>query len=301
MKLLVLVLLIVLYLYSEEPITPIPKTIKVDKLKSLLGKELFFDKRLSKNNTISCFSCHDIYNGGTDNLKVSTGIYGQQGTINSPTVLNSVFNFKQFWNGRSDSLSHQAAGPIKDKLEMGNNFPELIEKLNKTSYYTKFKEIYKDGITKKNITDSIAEFEKTLITPNSPFDNFLNGDIEAISEKQKKGYELFKTIGCISCHHGVNIGGNHYNKFGVMNDVKSFRKGRFEVTKKIEDKYYFKVPTLRNIEQTSPYLHDGRFKNLEDVVNFMANYQLGRNISKNDIELIVEFLNSLTAKIPKGI
>ncbi len=294
------IILIALFfiLSSAEPITPIPLTIETDKEKVKLGEKLFFDTILSADNTISCASCHDLQNGGDDGLKFSFGIKGKEGDINSPTVYNAVYNFRQFWNGSAKDLAHQTWGPIENPVEMGNKFRKLIMTLQNTPYKQKFEKIYSDGVTKENIGDAIAEYEKTLITPNAPFDKYLRGDKNAITQKQKDGYELFKTKGCIACHHGVNVGGNLYNKFGVMKKVKSKRLGRYEVTGNEVDKYYFKVPSLRNIEKTAPYLHDGRYDKLEDVVKFMARYQLGRTISQSDVEKIISFLISLNGEIP---
>ena len=295
------VIVFILFLFSissAEPITPIPHTVETDKQRVALGKKLFFDTILSSDNTISCASCHDLQNGGDDGLKFSFGIRGQEGDINSPTVFNAVYNFRQFWNGRAKNLAHQVFGPVENPVEMGNSFENLIETLSKTSYREEFFIIYSDGITKENIGDAIAEYEKTLITPNAPFDKYLRGDKDAITQKQKEGYELFKLKGCIACHHGINVGGNLYNKFGVMKEVSSKRLGRYEVTKKESDKYYFKVPSLRNIDKTAPYLHDGRYDNLDDVVKFMARYQLGRTISQEEVDKIVSFLTSLTGEVP---
>ncbi len=293
-------LLLLFVALNAEPITPIPQSVEVDEQKVELGKKLFFDTILSADNTISCASCHDLQNGGDDGLKFSFGIEGKEGDINSPTVYNAVYNFRQFWNGRAKNLAHQTWGPIENPIEMGNTFDKLIVTLNQTSYKKDFLDIYSDGVTKDNIADAIAEYEKTLITPNAPFDKYLRGDKSAISQKQKDGYELFKTKGCIACHHGINVGGNLYNKFGVMKEVKSKRLGRYEVTKKESDKYYFKVPSLRNVAQTAPYLHDGRHDKLEDVVKFMARYQLGRIVSQEEVDKIVSFLNSLTGEIPSS-
>jgi len=220
--------------------------------------------------------------------------------INSPTVYNAVYNFRQFWNGSAKDLQEQAGGPVENPVEMGHSFENLIPILNKTLYKQKFEAIYDDGITKNNITDAIAEFEKTLITLNSPFDKYLNGDKLALSQDAKDGYNLFKQRGCIACHHGINVGGNLYNKFGVMQMVDSKRLGRFEVTGKEEDKLYFKVPTLRNIELTAPYLHDGRYDKLDDTVKFMARYQLGRILTEKEIKKIVSFLKSLSGEIPQS-
>lgn len=297
-----LILFIFTYsLLSSEPIQPIPDSLPVDSQKVKLGKELYFDPVLSKDNTVSCANCHDLQHGGDDGLIFSVGIGGQRGDINSPTVYNSVFNFRQFWNGRSKDLKEQAKGPIENPIEMGHRFEDLIPILEKTSYKEKFENIYEDGITEDNIAEAIAEFEKTLITPNSAFDRYLKGDKDAISKHQKEGYEIFKEKGCIACHHGINVGGNLYNKFGVMEDAKSKREGLYEVTKKDHDRYYFKVPTLRNIEKTAPYLHDGRYDNLNDVVKFMAHYQLGRTISEEEVHRIVDFLYSLSGELPKGV
>ena len=282
---------------AKEPITPIPLEISVDIKKANLGKELFFDTILSKDNTISCHSCHLLTQGGDDNLQFSVGIDGKIGNINAPTVLNSTFNFVQFWDGRAKNLQEQAMAPITNPIEMGHNFEELIKKLEKSSYKQKFDSIYKDGITPFNLSNAIAEYEKTLITPNSPFDRYLRGEKDAISNETKEGYELFKTQGCIACHHGINVGGNLYAKFGVISQLQSDSKGRYEVTKNELDKYYFKVPTLRNIELTAPYLHDGRIDNLEEVVKFMAHYQLGKSLSTEDVDKIVLFLKSLTGNI----
>jgi cytochrome c peroxidase len=288
-------------LSAVEPITPIPLKVQTDAKKVALGKKLFFDTTLSKDNTINCASCHMLNDGGDDNLPTSFGIYGQKGPINAPTVYNAVFNFRQFWDGRAASLQDQAGGPVENPKEMGFNFQELIPRLQKTSYKTEFYSIYPDGITKENITDAIAEYEKTLITPNSPFDRYLKGDEEAISQKQKEGYELFKSKGCIACHNGVNIGGNLYNKFGIYENPKTPNLGRYNVTHNQRDKYYFKVPSLRNIAKTAPYFHDGRTYSLREAVLLMAKYQLGRKITQEEIDKIVLFLESLNGELPRNI
>jgi len=300
-KLLPSVLLLQTLIFSSELITPIPTHMDVNGAKVQLGKQLFFDTRLSKDDTINCATCHNLQNGGVDGLKVSFGIKGQTGKRNAPTVYNAVFNFRQFWDGRVKTLQDQAAVPIENPVEMGNNFHDLIKKLNATQYKKEFAKIYKDGITKNNITDAIQEFEKTLITPNAPFDLYLKGDKNAISKKAKEGYELFATKGCIACHRGVNIGGNLYNKFGVFQDANLTDLGRYEITKRERDKGYFKVPTLRNIAKTAPYFHDGRTSDLREAVRLMADYQLGRKFSDEEIAKIIAFLKTLSGKLPKGI
>lgn len=283
----------------SAPIKPIPNEIKVDNKKVQLGKKLFFDPLLSKDGTISCASCHDLQNGGDDGLKFSFGIGGQEGSINSPTVYNAVFNFRQFWDGRAKDLKEQVSGPIENPVEMGHSMDMAVKVLKKSSIYIKeFDNLYLDGITPNNIADAIAEFEKALITPNSPFDRYLKGDKEAISQQAKKGYRLFESKGCIFCHHGVNVGGNFYNKFGIYEDVNSIHLGRYNITKREEDKHVFKVPSLRNIALTAPYMHDGRVDTLEKAVDIMTKYQLGRYMEAGDREAIVAFLKSLTGEIP---
>ncbi|RRS32493.1 MAG: cytochrome B6 [Epsilonproteobacteria bacterium (ex Lamellibrachia satsuma)] len=286
-------------LYSDL-IKPLPDQVKADARKVQLGKKLFFDPILSKDGTISCASCHDLQKGGDDGMKFSRGIRGQIGNINAPTVYNAVFNFRQFWDGRAKDLKEQVFGPIENPVEMGHSMDLTVKVLKKNKAYIKaFNEIYADGITHKNVADVIAEFEKVLITPNSPFDRYLKGDKRAISEQEKEGYRLFQSKGCIICHHGVNIGGNFYNKFGIYKDANSSNLGRYNITKREEDKYVFKVPSLRNVALTSPYMHDGRFNTLQDAVEFMTEHQLGRYIEPREINAIVVFLKSLTGEIPE--
>lgn len=281
-------------------IKPIPNTLKVDMKKVQLGKKLFFDPVLSRNGTISCATCHDLQNGGDDGLKFSFGIGGQQGNINSPTVYNAVFNFRQFWDGRAKDLKEQVFGPIKNPVEMGHNMDLMVATLQKNKMYlNEFNDIYSDGITSENVADAIAEFETVLITPDSPFDKYLKGEENAISQKAKEGYRLFTSKGCVLCHNGVNIGGNFYNKFGIYKKVRSSNLGRYNVTKREDDKYVFKVPSLRNIALTAPYMHDGREETLKGAVEFMTEHQLGRHMEDGEIDAIVVFLKSLTGEIPE--
>jgi cytochrome c peroxidase len=283
----------------STPIKPIPNELKVDTKKVQLGKKLFFDPVLSKDGTISCATCHDLQNGGDDGLKFSFGIGGQKGNINSPTVYNAVFNFRQFWDGRAKDLKEQVTGPIENPVEMGHSMAGAVEILKKSNTYLKdFNDVYSNGITKDNIADAIAEFEKALITPDSPFDRYLKGDKKAISQKAKEGYQIFESKGCVLCHHGVNVGGNFYNKFGIFKDANSTNLGRYNITKREEDKYVFKVPSLRNIALTDPYMHDGRINTLRDAVEFMTEHQLGRYMEPGEIDAIVVFLKSLTGEIP---
>ncbi len=291
------------YDVMNRPITPIPLTVEVDQKKVLLGERLYNDTRLSRDNTISCASCHDLKMGGTDQVRTSTGIEGAIGPINSPTTFNSGLFFSQFWDGRAKDLAEQAAGPVNNPKEMGSSWPEVISKLSEDSSYTQaFGEIYPEGIQPDTICDAIAEYEKSLITPNSRFDRFLRGDNQALSANEKEGWRLFKEFGCISCHQGVALGGNMYQTLGVMEDYFSHRPithvdcGRLNVTGEGWDRYKFKVPTLRNIEKTYPYLHDGSAKTLEEVLQVMWKSQLGRSISGEESTKIVEFLKTLTGE-----
>lgn len=291
-----------LFLFAEENlITPIPNEMHVDQSKALLGKKLFFDTRLSVDNSVACVSCHILEDGGDDNLPVSFGFKGQTGTRNAPTVFNAVFNFRQFWDGRAQNLQEQALGPIENPVEMAHRFENLIPQLKKTEYKKLFDAIYPDGITRTNIANAIAEYEKTLITPNAPFDRYLKGDENAISQQAKEGYRLFKSKGCILCHQGINIGGNMYNKFGVFVEGNVTDFGRFEVTHKERDRHFFKVPSLRNIEMTAPYFHDGHEPDLRQAVLTMSEYQLGRKMTKSEVDAIMAFLHTLNGELPEGI
>ena len=287
-------------LYASGLITPIPESIEADRAKAKLGKRLFKDPILSKDGTISCASCHKLSGGGDDDLKSSMGIKNQIGDTNAPTVYNAVFNFRQFWDGRARDLQEQAKGPIENPIEMGHSFEGAVEAVKKNSNYVDdFESIYPDGVTIENIADAIAEFEKLLITPNAPFDRYLKGEKEAINQNAENGYKLFISKGCIICHHGVNIGGNIYSKFGIYKDINSTNLGHYNVTKNEEDRYLFKVPSLRNIGKTAPYMHDGRVETLRDAVLTMAQYQLGRDITPQEIDDIVSFLQSLSGVIPQ--
>jgi cytochrome c peroxidase len=293
------IFLLQIMVLSATELVPLPTEIKVDTKKVQLGKKLFLDPILSKDKTLSCMSCHDLKHNGADTLNRTPGIDGKLGYFNVPTVFNAVYNFRQFWDGRAKDLQDQALQPIANPVEMGNTVENALKDLkNNKQYIRDFNLIYPDGITAKNLADALTEFEKTLITPNSPFDRYLRGDKNALSENAIKGYELFKEKGCISCHNGINIGGNLFNKFGIYGDTKSKEKGRYDITHKEEDKYVFKVPSLRNVSITAPYMHDGRASSLKEAVNLMLKYQLGRRIYGDDLRNIVSFLQSLTGELP---
>ena len=203
---------------TREPIRPIEE-LDVDPEKVALGRALFHDPRLSKDSTTACVSCHDLANGGDDGLRVSVGIGGQAGTINAPTVFNVGLNFKQFWDGRADTLEEQIDGPVQSAIELGSLWPEIIAKLHAhESYPARFSALYPDGIRRKNVKNALAEFMKSLTTPNSRFDQWLRGDDDALTALEERGYTLFKLYGCVSCHQGANVGGNMFQVFGVLNN-----------------------------------------------------------------------------------
>ena len=292
------------YAQVDEPIQPLPPVGKLDARKVKLGEKLFSDRRLSKDNSVACVSCHNLSAGGADKLPLSLGIGGQKGTVNSPTVFNSGHNFRQFWDGRAASLEDQVTGPIHNPLEMGSNWAEVIGKLSQdAAMATEFKQVYPEGVQAKTIADALAVFQRSLATPNARFDKYLRGDKNALTADELKGYQLFKSYGCVACHQGVNVGGNMFQTFGVMGDYFSKRGnvtqadlGRYNVTKKEADKHSFKVPSLRNVAVTAPYFHDGSAATLGDAVDVMFRYQLGRRAPAQDKELIIQFLHTLTGE-----
>lgn len=290
-----------------SPIEPLPlATEKLDPEKVELGRQLFHEPKLSRNNTVSCASCHNINSSGADNLRSAIGVGGAVGPINTPTVFNSRFNFKQFWNGRAASLEEQAGGPVENPIEMGSVWKDVIAKLAVDERYKKqFLSVYKSEVpTPQQVKDAIATFEKTLVTPNSRFDRYLRGESEILTELEKSGYRKFKSFGCVSCHQGVNIGGNMFQTMGVMGNYFKDRGtpiteadlGRYNVTKDEADRFVFRVPSLRNVELTSPYFHDGSAKDLNQAVQVMVKYQLGRKLKVTDVESIVAFLKTLTGE-----
>ncbi|MCK5092934.1 MAG: cytochrome-c peroxidase [Gammaproteobacteria bacterium] len=286
-----------------EPISPIPIDAKLDLQKVALGEKLFNDPRLSKDNTISCASCHKLELGGTDRKQKSAGVNGVLSATNTPTVFNSRFNVAQFWDGRANTLEEQVHGPVTNPDEMASSWAEIIPKLQKDSVLgAAFIKAYPGGFTGQNIADAIVQYEKSLITPNSPFDRYLRGDKAAISSQQKEGYALFKSYGCIACHQGVNVGGNMFQTMGMRANFFSARKikkadyGLYNVTGDDFDKHAFKVPSLRLVTETPPYFHDGSVARLDEAIRIMGKYQLGSDVSERDVKLIISFLESLVGK-----
>ena len=287
-----------------EPIQPIPIDTSLDPAKVALGETLFNDPRLSKNNRLSCASCHILEAGGDDNMTVGTTLNGVPHVINTPTVFNARYNFRQHWNGAAESLPEQVDLVLRNHMEAGSNWNELLTKLSQDPVLvSSFNNIYAEGLNKENYLDALNTFERSLITPNSRFDQYLLGNTAAITEDEKIGYQRFKEYGCISCHQGINIGGNLFQKFGLFYDYFAERGnittadyGRINVTNKESDLHVFKVPGLRNVEVTAPYLHDGQAETLEEAVDIMGKTELGKAISEGNIELLVMFLKTLTGE-----
>jgi cytochrome c peroxidase len=287
---------------AQEPITPIQAPVVKDAKLVELGKKLFFDPRLSKSGFISCNSCHNLSMGGSDNLKSSIGHNWQKGPINSPTVLNSSLNVAQFWDGRALTLKDQAAGPIANPGEMASTHDLAVDVLKSIpGYVAEFKATFgSDTVDIERVTQAIAAFEETLVTPNSRFDKWLKGDKKALTPTELAGYELFKDSGCTACHNGAAAGGNTFQKMGIVEPYKSTSpaEGRIAVTKEEADRFNFKVPTLRNVELTYPYFHDGEAATLAQAVDVMGRIQLGKKFTDKENVQIVAFLKTLTGDQP---
>ena len=292
---------------SSEPIQPIPEPPKQAPGLVALGRKLFNDSRFSADGTRSCASCHVLGEGGEDGRARSLGVRDQLGEINTPTVLNASLNFVQFWDGRAATLEDQINGPVEHPLELGSRWSDVVARLSQdTSLSGEFKQQFSDGVTAANIRVAIAAFERSLVTPGASFDRWLQGDKAALTADELRGYELFKAVGCVACHQGRNLGGNMFQRFGVMGDyfrdrggVNKADYGRFNVTGVESDRFTFRVPSLRNVELTAPYFHDGTAPTLDAAVRVMAKYQLGRQLSDDQIGLIVAFLKTLTGTLPE--
>lgn len=297
--------------FANETIRPIPDEIVFDEAKARLGKDLYNDTRLSGDGTISCATCHALDKGGTDNLQYSEGINGQFGGINAPTTFNAIYNFVQFWDGRAANLAAQAAGPPTNPVEMGSaSFDEIIAKLSADKEFkARFEAVYPEGLSEKNITDAIAEYEKTLITPGSPFDMYLMGAKDALSEEQIEGFKIFKEYKCATCHAGENMGGLSYELMGqrdnyfqdretnVKSGLTDADNGRWAQTGVERDRYRFKTPSLRNVALTAPYYHDGSVQTLEEAIAKMARFQSGKKMSDDKVAMVKSFLEAQTGEL----
>lgn len=288
----------------EGPLKPLPPQPALDGKRVELGRQLFNDPRLSVNNSLSCASCHRLEHGGADNKPLSVGFDGKPVAVNTPSVFNASLNFRQFWDGRAETLEEQVHVVVQSPTEMGSDWATVVQRIGADpAYGSAFAEAYPDAVTQANIRSALADYERTLLSSNSRFDQYLAGNTEILTLEEKYGYQRFQDYGCIACHQGVNIGGNMFQKFGVLGDYFKARGnptvadlGRFNVTGEEDDRNVFKVPSLRNVAVTAPYFHDGSEPTLEGAVAIMFKYQLGRIPSEEDKTLIVKFLKTLTGE-----
>lgn len=285
---------------AQEPIRPLNRPTGLNPDKVALGKRLFHEPALSADGTISCASCHPLDRGGADGQALSRGVGGALGGANSPTVYNTSLNLAQFWDGRAATLAEQVGGPLTHPAEMAFTWAGVLARLRQSPYAAEFRRLYGVDANEANLRDALAEFERSLVSTDSPFDRWLAGDEAALSAEQKHGYALFKSYGCASCHQGAAVGGNLFQRFGFFGNWFADRGrttagdlGRYNVTGKAGDKYVFKVPSLRLVTLTAPYFHDGSVADLREAIRLMARYQLGRDMAEEDITPIVAFLGSL--------
>ena len=300
-------------------VAPVPADNPTTEAKLELGKMLFFDPRLSSSGTVSCFSCHNVMEGGDDQRSVSVGVHGQTGGRNAPTVVNAAFLSSQFWDGRAATLEEQALGPITNPIEMGmESLDSAIDRLNRIHGYKPYFEAAfgsGDTITAENVAKAIAAYERTLITPNSPYDRYVRGETDALTEPEIRGMQAFQQEGCTSCHSGaafsgpsMPVGTGFFTKFPIFEghpDMEALGlledKGRFEETGSEADTMMWRVPTLRNVELTAPYLHNGSVKTLEQAITIMAQSQLNKTLSEERVADIAAFLKALSGELPEQV
>lgn len=301
---------------AQATFKPLPDLAEMQKVRPFteeqvkLGQQLWYENRLSKGNTVSCNSCHNLATAGVDNMPTSAGHKSQFGARNSPTALNAALLGSQFWDGRAADVEEQAGGPLLNPVEMANaTEADAAAKIaGIPEYQEKFKAAFpEDGaVSFKNITTALGAFERTLLTPTR-WDDYLKGNVSALSEQERKGVRAFMDNGCIACHSGVNLGGTMFQKFGLVDgpywkhiDDPKHDKGRADVTKKAEDEFFFRVPGLRNVERTYPYFHNGSVWELDKAVNIMAKAQLGKTLAPEETENIVAFLKALSGNVPES-
>ncbi len=297
-------------------VAPAPEDNPTTEAKVTLGKMLFMDPRFSSTGTVSCNSCHNVMEGGDDSRTFSMGVHGKTGGRNAPTVWNSAFHSVQFWDGRADLLEDQAKGPVTNPVEMGvAEIEQAMDKVRAIPGYEPYfdKAFGKDSMTVVNAAKAVAAFERTLITPDSPYDKYVKGDKKAMTAQQVSGMDTFAAAGCTSCHSGaafngpkMEFGQGFYTKFPTFADNVynkkydlSADKGREEATGKEADAHMFRVPTLRNITDTAPYFHNGSVNDLSEAVALMAKTQLNKDLSDKEVKDIVAFLGALTGQYPE--
>jgi cytochrome c peroxidase len=290
---------------QENALHPLPGADpRLDPRAAALGEKLYSDVRLSADGEVACASCHDLKRGGCDNQRFSKGVRGQRGSVNAPTTFNARFSRAQCWNGRNADLEEQAGYPIESPLVMDTDWTSLCARLEQDAALEReFRAVYPDGITKESVIRALAEFERSLVTPGARFDRYLMGETAALTPSEQHGYQLFKQWGCSTCHVGKTLGGQSFERMGRRADYFGERggnlpsdSGRLLVTRDPADRHCFKVPSLRNVARTSPYLHDGSVPDLGEAVRVMLHYQVGATLPEADVEAIASFLESLTGE-----
>jgi cytochrome c peroxidase len=290
-------------LLGEEPIAPVPRDGVLDADKVRLGEMLFHDVRLSRGDVLACSSCHVLAEGGDDNRARSPGSDGELLNFNAPTVFNVALSFRLNWRGNFRALEEQNEAVLLDPHLMNTTWAELLSKLRADQgYRDAFATVYGSSPAPAFVLDALATFQRSLTTPDAPFDRHLRGEREAITRDEERGYQLFKEFGCAACHQGVNVGANLFQRFGIFHDpfaqspIRTADLGRFTITGEADDRFVFRVPSLRNVALTAPYFHDGRAESLEQAIEEMARSQLGRVLTGREIELIAGFLHTLTGE-----
>jgi cytochrome c peroxidase len=276
---------------------------EITEAKVNLGRQLYYENRISKGEKLSCNSCHMLDKYGQDNLPFSPGHEGKLGGRSSPSTYNAAIHIAQFWDGREPTVEAQAKGPVLNPVEMGMPSADFVVKVLKSmpGYVEGFKAAFPgeaDPITYDNFGKAVGAFERGLLTPGK-WDAFLKGNKDALSAEEKKGFATFAKTGCVTCHNGAGVGGMMYQKLGLVKPWPELKdNGRSDVTKNDGEKFFFKVPSLRNITETAPYLHDGSVKTLDEMVKKMAEYQLGKQLSDEETASIITFLKALKGEIP---
>jgi cytochrome c peroxidase len=288
---------------GDEPTTPIPGNVGLDADKVRLGEMLFHDVRLSRGDVLACASCHLLAEGGDDNRARAPGLDGELLNFNAPTVFNAALSFRLNWRGNFRTLEEQNEAVLLDSHLMNTTWDELLPKLRADeAYRDAFATAYGGDLGPAQVLDALATFQRSLTTPDAPFDRHLRGERDAITPEKERGYQLFKEYGCVACHQGVNVGGNLFQRFGIFHDpfsrwpIRTADLGRFTITGEVDDRFVFRVPSLRNVAVTAPYFHDGRAETLEQAIEEMARSQLGRVLTEREIELIAGFLRTLTGE-----
>ncbi|HET6146411.1 MAG TPA: cytochrome c peroxidase [Polyangia bacterium] len=289
-----------------EPLLPVPAVPPLDARRVALGRRLFSEPRLSRDDSTSCATCHVLERGGVDGRPLSIGVGGAVGAVNTPTVFNAALNFRQFWDGRALTLEEQIDGPLQHRTEMDSSYEAVIVKLGRDpSWVRQVESAYGGGslLTASLIRDAIATYERSLVLADSRFDRFLAGDQSSLDADERHGYELFKSYGCASCHQGANVGGNMFERLGAAHEYFDAPRttgadlGRYNVTHRDADRHVFRVSSLRLVTLTAPYLHNGTVQSLPQMIRMMALYQLGRDLPASDVDFIEKFLGTLLGRV----